>query len=74
MVWTLENKIAMFGRTAKFVMTNGAQIANGAEGVSDIEGKTARVSGKGIGERPSFKSVDTKRLPENWCLVVAATP
>jgi hypothetical protein len=26
MVWTLENKIAMLGRTAKIVMTNGAQI------------------------------------------------
>ncbi len=30
---------------------------NGADGVSDIEGKVARVSDEGDGKRPSFKSV-----------------
>ena len=30
---------------------------NGADGISDIEGKVARVSDEGDGKRPSFKSV-----------------
>jgi hypothetical protein len=30
---------------------------NGADGISDIEGKVARVSGEEVGKRPSFKSV-----------------
>jgi hypothetical protein len=28
---------------------------NGADGISDIEGKVARVSGEGVGKRASFK-------------------
>src|SRR5438445_12838308 len=31
---------------------------NGAEGISDIEGKVARVSGEGIGQRPSFNGAE----------------
>ena len=34
---------------------------NGADGISDIEGKVTRVSGEGVGKRPSFKFV-TKTL------------
>jgi hypothetical protein len=30
---------------------------NGADGISDIEGKVARVSDEGDGKRPSFKLV-----------------
>ena len=30
---------------------------NGADGISEIEGKVARVCGEGVGKRPSFKSV-----------------
>jgi hypothetical protein len=30
---------------------------NGADGISDIEGKVARASDEGDGKRPSFKSV-----------------
>jgi hypothetical protein len=30
---------------------------NGADGISDMEGKVARVSDEGDGKRPSFKSV-----------------
>ena len=30
---------------------------NGADGISDIEGKVARVSDEGDGKRPSFKFV-----------------
>jgi len=35
---------------------------NGADGISDIEGKVARVSDEGDGKRPSFKSV-AKLMP-----------
>src|SRR5439155_24906384 len=31
---------------------------NGAEGISDIEGKVARVSGEGVGQRPSFNGAE----------------
>src|SRR5436190_9716932 len=31
---------------------------NGAEGISDIEGKIARVSDEGVGQRPSFNGAE----------------
>ena len=37
---------------------NLCKSANGANGVSDIEGKVAKGSGEGVGKRTSFKSVD----------------
>src|SRR6478736_5219798 len=37
------------------VFTNLRKSVNGADGISDIEGKVARVSGEGVGKRPSFK-------------------
>src|SRR5216683_1251874 len=37
---------------------NLRESANGAGGVSDIEGKTATGSGERVGKRASFKSVD----------------
>ncbi len=39
------------------VFTNLWKSVNGADGISDIEGKVARVCGEGVGKRPSFKSV-----------------
>ena len=38
-------------------MSRSVPSVNGAEGISDIEGKVARVSGEGVGQRPSFKSM-----------------
>jgi hypothetical protein len=38
-------------------MSRSVLSVNGAEGISDIEGKVARVSGEGVGQRPSFKSM-----------------
>jgi hypothetical protein len=32
-----------------------SESVNGADGISDIEGKVARVSGEGVGKRASFK-------------------
>ena len=37
------------------VFTNLRKSVNGADGISDIEGKVARVSDKGDGKRPSFR-------------------
>ena len=39
------------------VFTNLRKSVNGADEISDIEGKVARVSDEGDGKRPSFKSV-----------------
>ena len=44
---------------------------NGAEGISNIEGKVARVSGERVGRRSSFKSVVATPVPsENSCRFV----
>ena len=37
---------------------------NGADRISDIEGKIARVSGERVGRRPSFKSVVAIPFPK----------
>jgi phosphomethylpyrimidine synthase len=55
--------------------SNGSNLrksANGAEGISDIEGKAARESGERVGERASFKSVDDRSaLPNSKKIYVA---
>ncbi len=55
--------------TSRHLMSNPSHPRNEAEGISDIEGKVARVSGEGIGQRPSFKSV--VRPSGNLCLFVS---
>src|SRR6266404_7347819 len=57
--------------------SNGSNLrksANGAEGISDIEGKAARESGERVGERASFKSVDDRSaLPNSKKVYVSGT-
>jgi hypothetical protein len=53
-------ELAPFGELALSIWVRPLQAVliphpNGAEGISDIEGKAARVSGEGVGQRPSFK-------------------
>ena len=44
---------------------------NGADGISDIEGKVARVSGEGVGKRPSFKICGQNAAGRSWlCLEI----
>src|SRR6266516_51467 len=48
---------------SRLLSRNLYKSANGAAGISDIEGKAATGSGEQVGKRASFKSVD----PENQC-------